>query len=72
MKILRTRATGKKESPAAGDQAWTVPFGGGGGGKVVELFSKLPVNLQLGAFYNTICPRYTGDWTLRTQVTLIF
>jgi hypothetical protein len=55
--------------PAAGNHAWTVPCGGGG--KVVKLFGKLPVNLQLGAFYNTIRPRYTG-WTLGTQVTLIF
>ena len=57
--------------PAAGNHAWTVPFGGGGG-KVVKLFGKLPVNFQLGAFYNAIRPSFTGAWSLRTQVTLIF
>nr|WP_294548895.1 hypothetical protein [uncultured Rhodopila sp.] len=57
--------------PAAGNHAWTVPFGGGGG-KVVKLFGKLPVNLQVGAFYNAVHPSYTGAWTLRTQITLIF
>jgi len=57
--------------PAAGNHAWTVPFGGVGG-KVVKLFGKLPVNFQLGAFYNAVRPSYTGAWSLRTQVTLIF
>ena len=57
--------------PASGNHAWTVPIGGGGG-KVVKLFGKLPVNFQLGAFYNTVRPDYFGAWTLRTQVTLIF
>ena len=56
--------------PAAGNHGWTVPFGGGG--KVVKLFRKLPVNLQLGAFYNAVRPSYTGAWSLLTQVTLIF
>jgi hypothetical protein len=57
--------------PAAGNHAWTVPFGGGGG-KVIKLFDKLPVNLQLGAFYNAVRPSYVGSWSLRTQVTFIF
>ena len=57
--------------PATENHAWTVPFGGGGG-KVVKLFGKLPVNFQLGAFYNAVRPSYTGAWNLRTQVTLIF
>ena len=57
--------------PAAGNNAWTVPFGGGGG-KVVKLFGKVPVNFQLGTFYNAIRPSYTGAWSLRTQITLIF
>ena len=57
--------------PSAGHHAWTVPLGGGAG-KVVKLFSKLPVNLQLGAFYNAVRPSYTGAWSMRTQITLIF
>jgi hypothetical protein len=57
--------------PAARNHAWTVPIGGGGG-KVVKLFGKLPVNLQLGVFYNTVRPQYSGDWTLRTAATFIF
>jgi hypothetical protein len=38
----------------------------------LESTGKLPVNFQLGAFYNAVRPSYTGAWSLRTQVTLIF
>ncbi len=33
---------------------------------------KLPINLQVGAYYNIVKPTYGGDWQLRSQVTLIF
>jgi hypothetical protein len=50
---------------------WTVPIGGGAG-RVVKLFGKLPVNFMLGAYYNLVKPEYGADWQLRTQVTFIF
>jgi len=50
---------------------WTLPIGGGAG-RVVKLFNKLPVNFMLGAYYNLVKPEYGPDWQLRTQVTFIF
>jgi hypothetical protein len=50
---------------------WTAPIGGGVG-RVVKLFDKLPVNFMLGAYYNLVKPEYGPDWQLRTQVTFIF
>jgi hypothetical protein len=50
---------------------WTLPIGGGVG-RVVKLFDKLPVNFMLGAYYNTVRPEYGANWQLRTQVTFIF
>ena len=49
---------------------WTVPLGGGGG-KIVH-FGRLPVNLQLQAFYNVVTPDNGADWQLRFQVQLLF
>jgi hypothetical protein len=52
-------------------QQWIVPIGGGGG-RVVK-FGKLPVNFQLGAYYNAVRPSGLGpDWQLRGQVTFVF
>lgn len=53
----------------SGDR-WTIPFGGGFG----RLFriGKLPVNMQLQAFYNVKKPDNLGpDWTLRFQVQML-
>jgi hypothetical protein len=50
---------------------WTVPVGGGVG-RVVKVFGKLPVNFMVGAYYNVIRPDLGADWQLRTQVTFIF
>jgi hypothetical protein len=55
----------------AGDKAWTLPFGGGAG-RVVKIGGKLPVNFQLGAYYNALRPEFGSTWQLRTQVTFIF
>jgi hypothetical protein len=56
---------------ASADERWTVPIGGGIG-KIVRL-GKLPVNLQLQAFYNVVSPKEFGpDWQLRFQVQLLF
>lgn len=51
-------------------QKWTVPVGGGFG-KIVRL-GKLPVNLQLQAYYNVAKPDAVGDWTIRFQIQLLF
>jgi hypothetical protein len=51
---------------AADGQQWVVPFGIGGG-KLVFL-GKLPVNMQIGAFYNVVKPDIGPDWQFRVQV----
>jgi hypothetical protein len=56
---------------AAGDRAWTLPFGGNAG-RVIKIGGKLPVNLSIGAYYNALRPQFGATWQLRTQVTLIF
>lgn len=52
------------------DEQWTVPIGGGFG----RVFSigRQPVNLSLSAYWNAVKPEGAADWTLRTQVTLLF
>jgi hypothetical protein len=57
--------------PALDNKAWTLPIGAGFG-RVVKIGGKLPVNFQLGAYYNTVRPEFGSTWQLRTQVTLIF
>ena len=54
-----------------GDKAWTLPFGAEAG-RVIKIGGKLPVNLQIGAYYNALRPEFGATWQLRTQVTLIF
>jgi len=49
---------------------WTVPLGGGVG-KIFHL-GKLPVNTQIGAYYNVVTPDDGPDWQLRVQVQLMF
>ena len=41
-------------------------------GRVIKIGGKLPVNFQIGAYYNTLRPQFGSTWQLRTQVTLIF
>ena len=56
---------------ATSDERWTVPIGGGIG-KIVKL-GKLPLNVQLGAYYNLLTPDTFGaDWQLRFQVQFLF
>lgn len=55
---------------ANSDDRWTVPLGGGIG-KIVR-FGKLPVNLQLQAYYNVVRPDPIGAWTVRFQIQLLF
>jgi hypothetical protein len=53
----------------SGDR-WTVPVGGGIG--KIQRFGKLPLNLQLQAFYNAVTPDSGPDWQLRFQVQFLF
>jgi hypothetical protein len=55
---------------AAGDQRWTVPLGAGIG-KIFH-FGPLPVNTQLGAYYNVVKPDDGPDWQIRFQVQFMF
>lgn len=55
---------------ADGGEKWTIPVGGGIG--KIQRFGKLPLNLQLQAFYNVETPEYGPDWQLRVQVQFLF
>jgi hypothetical protein len=55
---------------AKGPNQWTVPMGGGVG-KIFH-FGRLPVNTQVGAFYNVVRPEFAPNWNLRFQVQLMF
>jgi hypothetical protein len=55
---------------ADSDQRWTVPLGAGIG-KIVR-FGRLPVNMQLGGYYNVVRPDDGPDWQLRAQVQFMF
>lgn len=49
---------------------WTVPFGLGGG-KIVKLGGKLPLNLQAGAYFNAVKPDNGADWTIRFMAVVL-
>jgi hypothetical protein len=55
---------------AENDQRWTVPVGAGFG----RLFrmGKLPVNMQVGAYYNVERPDFGPEWSVRFQVQFLF
>ena len=53
----------------SGDK-WTVPIGAGIG--KIQRFGKLPLNLQLQAFYNVEKPDNGPDWQLRFQIQFLF
>jgi len=55
---------------AESSQRWTVPLGGGIG-KIFHL-GNLPVNTQLGAYYNVVHPDNGANWQLRLQVQFMF
>jgi hypothetical protein len=54
----------------ADGQKWTVPLGGGIG-KIFH-FGKLPVNMQVGAYYNVVRPDNAANWQVRAQVQFMF
>jgi len=49
---------------------WTVPIGGGVGH--IFHFGKLPVNAQVGAYYNIVKPDFGANWQIRAQVQVMF
>ena len=55
---------------ASSSDRWTVPVGGGIG--KIQRIGKLPLNIQLSAFYNVEKPDNGADWQLRFQVQFLF
>lgn len=55
---------------AASDNRWTVPLGGGFG-KLTRL-GKLPVNAQIGYYFNVIKPDFGASSQFRFQVVFLF
>ena len=55
---------------ASSDNQWTVPLGAGAG----KLFKagKLPINAQVGYYYNVVTPDFGPTSQLRFQVVLLF
>lgn len=51
-------------------EKWTVPLGGGIGH--IFHFGRLPVNMQIGAYYNVVKPDSAANWQLRAQVQFMF
>ncbi len=49
---------------------WTVPLGVGVG-HIFHL-GRLPVNVQLGGYYNVVTPDDGPNWQIRTQVQFMF
>jgi hypothetical protein len=55
---------------AESGQRWTVPLGVGVG-HIFHL-GRLPVNTQIGGYYNVVHPDFGANWQLRAQVQLMF
>jgi len=55
---------------AESEDRWIVPLGGGGG-KVVMLGGKLPVNLQTQFYYNVVRPDFGPEWQWRFQLQIM-
>jgi len=55
---------------ADSDDRWIVPLGGGGG-KVIMLGGKLPLNLQTQLYYNAVRPDFGPEWQWRAQAQLL-
>jgi hypothetical protein len=60
--------TSNWEAPSG--QQWTVPLGAGFG-KLFRL-GKLPVNAQVGYYYNVVTPDFGPESQFRFQVVLLF
>jgi hypothetical protein len=55
---------------ATGDGRWIVPLGAGGG-KLVMLGGKLPLNLQTQLYYNVVRPDFGPEWQWRVQAQVL-
>jgi hypothetical protein len=55
---------------ADGDDRWIVPIGAGGG-KLVMLGGKLPLNLQSQLYYNVVRPDFGPEWQWRVQAQIL-
>ncbi|WP_321372863.1 hypothetical protein [uncultured Draconibacterium sp.] len=55
---------------AESDNKWIVPVGAGGG-KLVMLGGKLPVNLQTQLYYNVVRPDFGPKWQWRMQAQFL-
>ena len=55
---------------ARGSDRWTVPIGAGVG-KIVRI-GALPLDLNLGAYYNVVRPDNGAEWQLRARVNFLF
>lgn len=55
---------------APDDDKWIVPVGAGGG-KLVFLGGKLPLNLQTQIYYNVVRPDFGPEWQWRFQAQLL-
>ena len=55
---------------AADGQQWIVPLGMGGG-KLMYLGGKLPLNLQSQIFYNVVRPDFGPEWQWRLQAQIL-
>ena len=55
---------------AESDDRWTVPVGAGGG-KLVLLGGKLPLNLQTQVYYNVVRPGFGPEWQWRVQAVIL-
>jgi len=54
-----------------GGEKWTLPVGVQAG-RVIKLGGKLPVKLEMGAYYNALRPTGGGTWQLLTEAALVF
>jgi len=52
------------------EQQWIVPVGAGGG-KLVMLGGKLPLNLQTQLYYNVVRPDFGPEWQWRFQAQIL-
>jgi hypothetical protein len=55
---------------AHGSDRWTVPIGGGVG-RILRI-GALPLDVQLGAYYNVVRPDNGPEWQLRARVQFLF
>ena len=52
------------------ENRWIVPLGGGGG-KMIMIGGKLPLNLQTQLYYNVVRPDFGPEWQWRVQAQVL-